>query len=549
MNPGSTSAACIACGSLVQAPFPDAPPPASGSDSIPDMRHHKLLNSNEPPLEVERPFFASVVSHLRSRLSHHDAKLARLRAQYIQLQEERATLSADLRKNTAVLSSLRRMPPEILSEIFVWTLPSELMVTNRAAVDLQDSPWMLTHICGHWRRVAIGSPSLWSFLVINGVSGDSPETALPGAYPLPLIRTQLQRANRLRLFFMAPTVSPFTEHLTALLELLAYHSLLWEEVLMLAPRDFLPIVDRVQGRLPLLRRLWIQCNEVADAPQTQDAMDCFQVAPALRDVTLVFEGPPVSCLLPANQLTRYHILCSREQHFSILNAAKNLTEARIHIHHGPVSASDIHGVIELGALRRLWVSDADVLGSLKLPALHDLAIMHDILHLNVQSHIDALVTRSSCTLRRLCVDGLPAVDLVTGILQTHQEIVELAVLLTEPDSSVSGDALVMTLARRNPDGIFEVAPRLSGLFFGCSNDNFLDDDAFYTMLASRTNHGALKSAALVDDADPEDPPDHSFCDLLHDLRINGLTFLRREGTAAVPVMFAWTLNTCLQWLE
>ncbi|KAJ7613628.1 hypothetical protein DFH06DRAFT_144340 [Mycena polygramma] len=419
MNPLST---CTACGSPIQDPqaSPDAPP-ASRSDSIPDMRHHKLLNSNEPPLEVEHPFFASLVSNLRSRLSHHDDKLARLRTQYMQLQQERVSLSADLRKNKAVLSSLRRMPPEILSEIFVWTLPSELMVTNRAAVDLQDSPWMLTHICGHWRRVAIASPSLWSFLVINGVTGDSSETALPGAYPLPLIRTQLQRANRLRLYFMAATVSPFTEHLTALLELLADHSR-WEEVLILAPRDFLLIVDRVQGRLPLLRRLWIQCNEVADAPQTQDAMDCFQVAPALRDVTLVFEGPPVSCLLPAHQLTRYHILCSREQHFSILNAAKNLTEARVHIHHGQVSATDIHRVIELDALRRLWVSDPDVLGSLRLPALHDLGIMHDVSQLNVQSHIDALVMRSSCTLRRLCVDGLPAVDLVTGILQKHQEI-------------------------------------------------------------------------------------------------------------------------------
>ncbi|KAJ7658801.1 hypothetical protein DFH06DRAFT_1195953 [Mycena polygramma] len=437
------------------------------------------------------------------------------------------------------------MPPEILSEIFIWTLPSELKVTNRAGVDLRDSPWMLTHICGHWRRVAITLPSLWSLLVINGITGDSP---LPGAYPLPLIRTQLQRASRLRLYFMAATVLPFTEHLTALLELLADHSPRWEEVLILAPRDFLPIVDRVHGRLPVLRRLWIQCKEVADASHTEDSIDCFQVAPALRDLTLVFEGP-VSSLLPAHQLTRYHMLCSREQHFSILNAAKNLIEARMEIDNRQVSITDINRVIELSALRRLWVSDADVLGSLRLPALHDFGIMHELSQLNVQSHIDALVVRSSCTLQRLCVEGLPAVDLITGILQRHQEIVELAVLLTEPDSSVSGNDLVATLARRDPDGVFELAPRLNGLFFGCSNDNSLDADTFYDMLASRRNHGALESAALVDAADPKDPPAHSFCDILHDLRLDGLNFLRREGTAAVLVMFAWTLNTCLQWLE
>ncbi|KAJ7849592.1 hypothetical protein B0H13DRAFT_1573960, partial [Mycena leptocephala] len=104
-------------------------------------------------------------------LSRHDDKLARLRAQIElpeqepleqeKLEQKRASLATDLSRNAAILSPLRRMPPEILSEIFTLTLPSDRAVVERGKIDLRDSPWMLTRICGRWRTVALASSSLW----------------------------------------------------------------------------------------------------------------------------------------------------------------------------------------------------------------------------------------------------------------------------------------------------------------------------------------------------------------------------------------------------
>ncbi|KAJ7708638.1 hypothetical protein B0H17DRAFT_1030345 [Mycena rosella] len=38
---------------------------------------------------------------------------------------------------------------------------------NRPTFDTKDSPWLLTHISGRWRVVALSTPSLWSRLAIN----------------------------------------------------------------------------------------------------------------------------------------------------------------------------------------------------------------------------------------------------------------------------------------------------------------------------------------------------------------------------------------------
>ncbi|KAJ6448699.1 hypothetical protein C8R45DRAFT_791010, partial [Mycena sanguinolenta] len=74
-----------------------------------------------------------------------------------ELEEERITLSDYHSQKTRILSPLRRMPAEILREIFSWTLPPVDNFFSSA-----DCPWILTHVCATWRAVALSQPSLWS---------------------------------------------------------------------------------------------------------------------------------------------------------------------------------------------------------------------------------------------------------------------------------------------------------------------------------------------------------------------------------------------------
>ncbi|KAJ7138180.1 hypothetical protein C8R44DRAFT_661234, partial [Mycena epipterygia] len=134
--------------------------------ATPGTRHHSLLNSNEAPLDSDSTIVKAVISKDRARLAWVDQEISRLYDRMRHLEEERASLSSHLAENTPILSPLRRMPPEVLSEIFSWTLPSvsDLRQTN---FSIADSPWVLTHVSSNWRAVSLSIPSLWSLFFVE----------------------------------------------------------------------------------------------------------------------------------------------------------------------------------------------------------------------------------------------------------------------------------------------------------------------------------------------------------------------------------------------
>ncbi|KAJ7607906.1 hypothetical protein FB45DRAFT_763797, partial [Roridomyces roridus] len=134
----------------------DSPaPPQAGT------RHYTLLHSNELPHFSEIPFIQSTSSRIDARLAILDKEIARLE----QFAAERAVLVSYGSQSKAALSPMRRMPNEILIEIFVLTVPSvESDGSWACTFSLQKSPWVLTHVCSRWRAVAISTSALWSQL-------------------------------------------------------------------------------------------------------------------------------------------------------------------------------------------------------------------------------------------------------------------------------------------------------------------------------------------------------------------------------------------------
>ncbi|KAJ7911830.1 hypothetical protein B0H13DRAFT_1526697, partial [Mycena leptocephala] len=156
-------------------------------------------------------------------LSAHDDKISQLRAQLERLEQEHTSLATDLSRNTAILSPMRRMPPEILSEIFMLTLPSDRAVLEHGRINMRDSPWVLTHICGRWRIVALASSSLWSFIGIDCTI----RRDLSAAFPLRLLAVQPQRATHLRVNFTPGGIHSMYE--MSVIQLLVEHSPRWED--------------------------------------------------------------------------------------------------------------------------------------------------------------------------------------------------------------------------------------------------------------------------------------------------------------------------------
>ncbi|KAF7345503.1 ABC protein [Mycena venus] len=139
----------------------------SDLNATPDLgkRHRALLNSNEAPVDSDVAIVKLAISKNDARLASLDSEIARLRELLEQLEEERVSLLSDRTQNQAILSPLRKMPPEVLGDIFFWTLPS-LRVARATGTYITHSPWVLIHVSRRFREVAISTSSLWSLVVV-----------------------------------------------------------------------------------------------------------------------------------------------------------------------------------------------------------------------------------------------------------------------------------------------------------------------------------------------------------------------------------------------
>ncbi|KIJ61868.1 hypothetical protein HYDPIDRAFT_30936 [Hydnomerulius pinastri MD-312] len=95
-----------------------------------------------------------------SRVESTIWKLANIRAQ---LEESRSHVRQSMLTHQALTSPARRLPPEVLGEIFYRCLPRTPYITPRDV----ECPMVLTKVCHYWRAVAMSTPRLWSSVTIH----------------------------------------------------------------------------------------------------------------------------------------------------------------------------------------------------------------------------------------------------------------------------------------------------------------------------------------------------------------------------------------------
>ncbi|KAJ7138214.1 hypothetical protein C8R44DRAFT_341786 [Mycena epipterygia] len=358
--------------------------------AAPGSQYHRLLNSNEVPLDSDSTLVRSVISKAVGRLADLDDAISELRGRMKELEEERALVSTHLAKNAAIISPLRRMPPEVLGEIFSWTLPS-VGVLHQRHFGVAISPWVLTHVSSHWRAVSLSTPSLWSLIVVD-FSHEPP-------YPLPMVKAHIQRAHLLKIHFYGGNESdsrPQIEIFRCLVE----HSVRWQDFCVCLTPDLLPLLTGLRNRLTSLRRLWLEWTD-RESQTGVDYIDCFERAPSLVDVAIYNEYRYVPTLLPSHQLTQYDIDGPWEMHRGILQQTPNLVQARIYTDFDDEPWSDTGEIIHLLRLQRLLVSHEEILNFLRVPVLQEIALKayeeEDLNHLL----LDPFMLRSGCTLRHL----------------------------------------------------------------------------------------------------------------------------------------------------
>lgn len=464
---------------------------------LPQFSH--LLKKNHPLLEVEMHAIRDAIEHFKKNLSRIDETIAHLGQSLAKLSRERVEVEKSIEDHTRILSPIRQLPPEILSEIFMACLPSRDEVKRFGRIGVHCAPvWGLSHVSRHWRQITLSNPRLWSCITINLELRSRQWKPLDDrlAYPFHLVKTWLVRSADVPLTIVFWCCTGVSFHSLQLLELFIAQSHRWKAVdLWLGGAHYRKLND-VTGRVPLLQRLRIEANlRGITSPIT-----AFQIAPRLHDVAVKFDGPSdfdFPLALPWEQVTWYDEE-SRDSNDAVrIRCVDNVVRCRLAFHdpHPPVSSFPAR----LSHLSHLNINTSKFLDDLTLPALQELVIADAESPDDALAPLVRLLDRSSCSLRKIfLLDGKPVISTLIQILQNAPSLVELGIHVPLSDVSITDELLkqltnashLPQLQGRASSGPCLV-PNLEVLQLAI--DGPLDHGPFVDMVESRWRVGSIDS--------------------------------------------------------
>ncbi|KAF7329680.1 F-box domain-containing protein [Mycena kentingensis (nom. inval.)] len=289
--------------------------------------------------------------------------------EHAKLMAQRGDIDVKIAHLRSALAPIRRLPPEILCEIF------------RLAGPFGTAPWWLGHISQSLRDLAVGLPALWTRVAINSRS----------KRPTTLLRLELEeQLVRARGASLSVSVSLYAEDWTnfvPLLDAVVSRCAQWEDAVffVLSNHDlFFSRLSAARGNVPRLEVLnW---SFGLSAPLDSPFRDTLAVAPRLRHASMDGED---SFELPWHQLVSCYLEAPHQLHH--LCASTALVELTFNPNFGSESAPEpSHGAVTLPNLQSLNVVN-DGLKYLVAPQLKRLkAPTHEIPALR------SFLSRSEC---------------------------------------------------------------------------------------------------------------------------------------------------------
>ncbi|KAJ7031052.1 hypothetical protein C8F04DRAFT_960881 [Mycena alexandri] len=129
------------------------------------------LGTNYCPLDDEVLQIRALLVEPLSRLKRLDDQIADLQKAIDKLAQERESVRTLVDSHMELISPFRRLPLDIIQEIFVACLPTH----RNSVMSAVEAPVLLGRICSSWRAISLTTPRLWSRLHI--VEPSSPALA------------------------------------------------------------------------------------------------------------------------------------------------------------------------------------------------------------------------------------------------------------------------------------------------------------------------------------------------------------------------------------
>ncbi|KAJ7887384.1 hypothetical protein B0H13DRAFT_892544 [Mycena leptocephala] len=338
-----------------------------------------------------------------SALEADRARVAELAAQILRLESSLSALRTEKalaeQRIDAYKYPVLTLPNEITSEIFLHFLPFYPLCPPLTG---NFSPTLLTQICRRWREIALGTPALWRAIALS----DEPDD-IPFERQADIGDVWLSRSGTCLLSVCVDGGRDGNSVLEPALAAVVPHRERWEYLTL---RLLVSVPPTIAGPMPLLRHLDFEVSELAD---DTDAVEIVLLElPLLR--TAIFNHIAASwVVLPWTQLTSLtlkHVL--PREWIPILQQTSNLVHCDLILYpiygHSPEIPD-----ITLPHLESLIMTETEPDEGITpsryftfiVPALRSLQIPEKYLGERPIDALTALVSRSGCSLEKVCITG------------------------------------------------------------------------------------------------------------------------------------------------
>ncbi|KAJ7256613.1 hypothetical protein C8J57DRAFT_1649977 [Mycena rebaudengoi] len=374
--------------------------------SRPSRNIYVYETHNRPPSEYETRHLSRRISEALAELRTIDDDIVRATHALEALRHRKALRLKDLVVLRKAMAPVRRLPAEILGEIFSWAVTSQNSTITtysrstghrESSLNAKNSPILLTHICARWRAVAHATPKLWTKIIFTLHQTPTRSTTT-------LIRLFAQK-SRAHLLSLQITISSPVEVNNAL-------SFLWQ------------ICDK--GSFVALSELhFSEVYQFNDSPPSfADVINASEVAPNLRCLRLESHSIPTSLdplinTIHWNQLTTLTLITPVEFYVAQWILSQCIEMQNFTVDFADAAGATIHLAPQmLPHVQRMCcdafipdegnsLSELDFFRPFSLPSLNII----DLRHLWPRTHIASLHQRSPFRLtaifaRDLCLSQM-----------------------------------------------------------------------------------------------------------------------------------------------
>ncbi|KAK0491702.1 hypothetical protein EDD18DRAFT_539348 [Armillaria luteobubalina] len=450
-----------------------------------DTRIIELLQSNAPPTPFEKKRLEATLSETPDRVVELDSFIDSTTSLLRYLTKDRNQALENQANAKKILSPCRRLPPELLSEIFIWC--SSLYGRYRRSLDPRALHWTLSRVCRKWRSVAIGTPEIWSHIILDFrddwfLNG----SRIHGAAFMLGILLDRARPCDLDVFIVAKSGISTHPACAVLLPSARY----WKSLEVLYNPDFLSpcrgFFDRLETVVVLV-----------DDHRRSKVIDTFAVAPRLRSFEKTLDLP---FLLPANlvefedsdqfnkntctilrhlvNIRTLSLMCSSYSSQSPRIRLPRVSQLKLHTQLAPNTASQIYNHFDLPSLKHLKIfflfSEPMVPRRVPQP-------MHS-----------STVTRLTLTWSRFLRHKFSAVDIKHDLF-SYNTLRNLRCLIVEDCPNISSFLRALSI-RSGKNVIFPKMSKLD-IIWEChagSSGDVLDMDILVELIQSRRYQGVLR---------------------------------------------------------